>query len=453
MPIMWTVATGSINIDEYGAFAQVAKSFLGDHLKLTASGRYDKNQNFDGQFTPRLSAVGTFGDQNIRVSYQTGFRIPTTQNQYIDLRTPQARLIGGLPEFDTRYNLSTTAYTLQAVQTAGALIGANAANPAFQQQVITQLTAQVLPQVQAAVTAAVTAQVQAAVAAGQLPAANAAAAIAAGVTTALPGAVQAAVTANAPAAIQGAALNSGAASLTLYQPKKLQPERVVSYEFGYRGVLAKRLFVDAYAYFSRYTNFLGTVTLIQPTAVYAAGLTDIRTGAFGSSATRNVYSRPANTSQPINTSGFGLGLTYQLNKGYSLAGNISNNNLNNFTPSNEVQFAAFNTPKYRYNLTFSKRPTSASKIGYSLNAKHQDEFIWQGFAAPSDQTKPFYTNSIVPAINNLDAQVSYRVSPIRSIVRLGATNLFGNPYIQAYGSPSIGSTYYVSITFDELMNR
>ena len=50
-----------------------------DHFKLSASMRYDKNENFDGQFTPRVSGVFSFGDHNIRLSYQSGFRIPTTQ--------------------------------------------------------------------------------------------------------------------------------------------------------------------------------------------------------------------------------------------------------------------------------------------------------------------------------------------------------------------------------------
>ncbi len=444
--------TGSIGIDEYGFFGQVAKSLLNDHLKLTASGRYDKNQNFDGQFTPRLSAVATFGESNFRLSYQTGFRIPTTQNQYIDLKTPSARLIGALPEFDRRYNLANS-YTLQNVQAAGAVINANAASKDFQNQVIAQVQAAVLPQVQAAVTAAVTAQVQAAVAAGQLPAANAAAAIASGVAAALPGEVAKAVAANAPAAIQGAAVNTGVAALKPYQAAKFQPERVASYELGYRGVVAKRLFVDAYGYISKYTNFLGTVVLIQPTVSLSPGQLPVTSGVFGNSSTRNVFSRAANSNQDITTSGWGLGLTYQLNKGYNLSGNISNNNLDNFTASNEVQFAQFNTPKYRYNLTFGKRPTAASPIGFSINGKHQDEFVWEGsFAVPSDANVPFYSNTIVPAINNLDAQVSYKLQPMKSIVRLGATNLFGNPYIQAYGSPYIGSTYYISITFDQLMN-
>ncbi len=420
--------TGSIGIDEYGVFGQVAKSFFTEHLKLTASGRYDKNQNFDGQFTPRFSAVTTFGDHNIRLSYQTGFRIPTTQNQYIDLLTPSARLIGALPEFDKRYNLAN-AYTLQNVQAAGAVINSNGASPAFQQQVIAQLTAQV------------TAQVQAAVAAGQIPASQAAAAIAAGVQ------------ANAAAAIQGAAVNTGVAVLTPYQSQKFQPERVASYELGYRGLISKKLFVDAYGYLSTYTNFIGSQVLILPTASLAPGQLPLTSGVFGSSTTRSIFSRASNTSEAIKTSGWGLGLTYQLNKGYTLAGNISNNNLDNFTPTSQVQYAAFNTPKYRYNLTFGKRPTANSPIGFSINAKHQDAFTWEsGFTSPSDSSVPFFTNSIVPAINNLDAQVSYKVLAYKSIIRLGATNLFGQPYVQAYANPSVGSMYYISLTFDELLN-
>jgi outer membrane receptor for ferrienterochelin and colicin len=43
--------------DEFGLFTQASKSLFQDKLKVTLSGRYDKNQNFDGQFTPRASAV------------------------------------------------------------------------------------------------------------------------------------------------------------------------------------------------------------------------------------------------------------------------------------------------------------------------------------------------------------------------------------------------------------
>ncbi len=64
-------------IHEYGGYVQVGKKLLEDNLKLSAALRYDKNENFEGQFSPRLSAVYTFlKTHNIRASYQTGFRIP-----------------------------------------------------------------------------------------------------------------------------------------------------------------------------------------------------------------------------------------------------------------------------------------------------------------------------------------------------------------------------------------
>ncbi|WP_291399294.1 TonB-dependent receptor [Daejeonella sp.] len=96
-----------IDIDEVGAFVQVGKK-IADAFKLSFSGRYDKNQNFEGRFTPRISGVYTVApNNNIRVSYQTGYRNPTTQNQFIDLSVGggSTRLIGGLPASLTKYNL------------------------------------------------------------------------------------------------------------------------------------------------------------------------------------------------------------------------------------------------------------------------------------------------------------------------------------------------------------
>ena len=100
---------GPINIDEYAAFGQLGKSF-GDIVKFTVAGRYDKSENFEGRFTPRVTGVFTVSkNSNIRASFQTGFRNPTTQNQYIDLSVGggSQRLIGGLPMFLNKYKLLT----------------------------------------------------------------------------------------------------------------------------------------------------------------------------------------------------------------------------------------------------------------------------------------------------------------------------------------------------------
>ncbi|MDF3076637.1 MAG: TonB-dependent receptor [Sphingobacteriaceae bacterium] len=109
-----------LTINEFGAFAQLGKKLLSDKLKLTGAIRYDKNENFEGRFTPRVSGVYTVApNSNLRLSYQTGFRNPTTQNQYIDLQvggSSGVRLIGGLPDLINKYALNTNkGYTLSSI--------------------------------------------------------------------------------------------------------------------------------------------------------------------------------------------------------------------------------------------------------------------------------------------------------------------------------------------------
>ena len=111
-------SAGKIGINEYGGYVQVAKQVF-DRLKLTVSGRYDKNENFKGRFTPRATAVFKISENNnIRLSYQTAYRFPSTQQQWIDLSVGGGiRLVGGLPYFVNKYNLSSTpTYTYESLQ-------------------------------------------------------------------------------------------------------------------------------------------------------------------------------------------------------------------------------------------------------------------------------------------------------------------------------------------------
>ena len=82
------------------------KKLLEDRLKVTASARYDKAQNFDGNVSPRLSlsyAAGEDKNHNFRASIQTGFRNPTTQDQYIGLDAGSGILVGTAPDNIDRY--------------------------------------------------------------------------------------------------------------------------------------------------------------------------------------------------------------------------------------------------------------------------------------------------------------------------------------------------------------
>lgn len=462
--------TGVIPINEYGAFIQGAKSLFKDHLKLSASIRYDKSQNFEGFFTPRLSAVASFGQQNFRVSYQTGYRIPTTQNQYIDLKTPSGTLIGAQPEFDTRYNLANgvdlatlTDFSRNPTKyiTSAVIAKAQAYATAAVTSQLPAIQAGVTAGVQAQVTAGVTAQVNAGVAAGQIPASQAAAAIAAGVaqTMALPSTqatiasnVQATLVSQVTAVTTQVAPAFGLAALPKYQAAALKPEKISSYEIGYKGLIAKKLFIDSYFYTSKYTNFIGGTAILVPTAAAGPGL-PIESG-LGSASTRSAYSRVANSKEIITANGFAISGIYSLTKGFNVGVNYAQNNLKGFTTSPEQQYAGYNTPKNRYNVSFGKRLNSGDKFGFNINLRHQDEFVWEAsFNQPTTTGVGTFTNTIVPAVTTFDAQVSYKLSAMKSIIKLGGTNIGGKPYIQAYGSAAVGSMYYVAITFDELLNK
>lgn len=340
--------TGSeFTISEFGLYTQIAKALFDQKFKLSGSLRYDKNENFAGQFTPRFSGVfSPTNDHNFRISYQTGFRIPTTQNQYIELQTPQARLLGGLPLFEDRYKLSGTSYVYTSIL----------ANP------------------------------------------------------------------NDPS------------KWTKYQRKEYKPERVSSWEIGYKGLLAKKLLIDAYYYQSTFTNFDVSQVVLRP----------------NTDGTNTVYSFPTNADGDVKTEGWAVGLDYTLPKGFTVGGNVSKNTLTdkgNLTP---VQIG-YNTPPYRVNLNVGNRNIGGSGFGFNVAWRYQDSFVWQSsFVGVSIGNSE---GSVINSFSTLDAQVSKKVASIKSIIKLGGTNILGKSYVTSWGNPTVGSMFYIGIAFDELLNK
>ena len=134
---IFTDIDGPIKYQEYAAYMQVQKKFMDDRFKFTGSIRYDKNEFFDGFFSPRVSLIYNFGefrDQNFRVSYQQGFRNPTTQDLFIGLNAGRAVLVGSAPDNLDRdirtYDLSTNGAALLGMPTVQ-VVGRQAYENAF----------------------------------------------------------------------------------------------------------------------------------------------------------------------------------------------------------------------------------------------------------------------------------------------------------------------------------
>lgn len=103
--------TEPIRVNEYGFYTQIQKKLFDERLKLTGSVRYDKSQNFEGNYSPRFAVNYALGEEKghiLRASYQTGFRNPTIQEQYILLQTGRKINVGSSADNLSRIELENT---------------------------------------------------------------------------------------------------------------------------------------------------------------------------------------------------------------------------------------------------------------------------------------------------------------------------------------------------------
>lgn len=90
-----------ITNSEFGIYTGLEKKFIIDQLKLNATCRMDKNQNFDFLFSPALSAVYSVNKQVYRVSFSSAIRNPTLADQYLYYNVGPAILVGNISGFDS----------------------------------------------------------------------------------------------------------------------------------------------------------------------------------------------------------------------------------------------------------------------------------------------------------------------------------------------------------------
>jgi iron complex outermembrane recepter protein len=99
-----------IPVVEFGGYLQADRSLFSDRLKLRASIRYDKHQEFEGRFSPRASAVfkaGSANEHTFRVSGQTGFRNPANQDMYVAFNAGPLIYLGNAQSNIENFNFRT----------------------------------------------------------------------------------------------------------------------------------------------------------------------------------------------------------------------------------------------------------------------------------------------------------------------------------------------------------
>lgn len=203
-----------------------------------------------------------------------------------------------------------------------------------------------------------------------------------------------------------------------------------SFEIGYKGLLTKKLLIDVYSYYSRYKDFIGRVAVGRG----KSGDPALAPRELPSPFTTDNYSFVINTTNNVKATGWGIGLNYQIIKGFEINTNISSDQLKD-VPS--TLFTQFNTPKLRYNIGFGNQDLGKG-IGFSIIYRWQDKVNWQGTFATGD----------ISAFSTLDAQVSYKFPKTKNIFKIGASNLLNKYYVSALGNPQVGGLYYVSFGYN-----
>jgi outer membrane receptor protein involved in Fe transport len=221
--------------------------------------------------------------------------------------------------------------------------------------------------------------------------------------------------------------------LDYFNVDPIEPERVTTFELGYRGSLLKRFFLDVNAFYSRYTNFIGfqfglDVTLPNQAPFIPGGI--------------QAYRIAANARDLVTTVGANLGLNYYINDHLTATGNYSFNRLNQANTLNAI-VPAFNTPEHKFNLGFNGRSYKLFKKlghtqGFAVTYKWVEGFIFEG--------SPQFTG-FIESYGLLDAQVSYAFTKQKVNLKLGASNLLNNLVFQVYGGPRVGRLAYFSITY------
>jgi iron complex outermembrane receptor protein len=345
-----------ININEFGLYTQISET-IAEALKLTGSIRYDKNENFEGRFTPRISAVYTIlENHNIRASFQTGFRNPDTQAQYIFFPVGTNTLLGSAEDNAARYGVheggAWTRSSYEAFRGSGGILAAD-----------------------------------------------------------------------------GTPTGGDPTLLVTDNVDYVKPERLVSYEIGYKGLFSQNFIMDLNLYYTSYRDFIGGDDVAAKFQTVHQGTTYVP---------GTIYSPYRNSPEDVTSTGIGVGLTYNFGKGYSITGNYNYATFDAKQADGSTFRAGFNTPESKFNIGIGNRKLTKN-LAFNVNFRWQDEFLWQ-----SD-----FGDWIVPEFGVFDAQVSYKIPSIKTIAKLGGSNLFGNDYRTNLGGPFVGQQYYISLTFDE----
>ena len=236
------------------------------------------------------------------------------------------------------------------------------------------------------------------------------------------------------------AVAQNAGLLTPVVTPLVKQEQVTAYDIGYRGKIGP-FTTDLNIYYNKYNDFLAEKLVITPnngSTSDLSGVIDIANGLLnGATGNYTVFQVNTNSSADVSSYGAAISLSTKIAKKYDFSVNYAYAKLD-FDQASEPDFSAgFNTPEHKVKGSFGS-DNLFKNFGFGVDVRWSDYYFWQSSIA----------NAIIPARTVVDAQINYSIPSLKSIFKIGGTNLGGNEFQSAVGAPFIGSMYYASWTIN-----
>ena len=213
----------------------------------------------------------------------------------------------------------------------------------------------------------------------------------------------------------------------------VEQEKVTAFDVGYRGKIGP-VFIDANVYYNTYEGFINQKIVVTPnngSAFDPSGIADL---VNGETTNFQVYT---NSNADVSSYGAVIGASIKFAGDFRFGASYTYAEID-FDQESEPDFSAgFNTPNNQVKLSIGN-PVLFENFGFNIDGRYKGDYLWESSIA----------NAVMPEIYVVDAQLNYTIPTLKSIVKVGATNIGGDEYQSAVGTGNVGSQYYISWTIN-----
>jgi hypothetical protein len=328
-------------------------------------------------------SAGARKNHNFRASFQTGFRNPTTQDLFIGLNVGPRALVGSAASNLTRYT-ETFSTTSAAFPLSAAGAGIIGSNSVT------------ISGVNAYNNAFSSESVTAFLASGNVN------------------------------------------DLRAVRTNLVKPEQVKAFEVGYKSSI-KGFNIDINGYYNIYNDFLSAARVIAP--LYGTAGNDptnaenLRAISALTNRDRRTFDLYTNSLAEITSYGVGVGVSKKIYKEFEISANYNFAGFQ-FDESKDPAFRpSFNTPEHRAKVGLNN-DNLFKNFGFGVNGRWWSQYEWQST----------FGDGLIPSTVVVDAQISYAIPSLKSVIKVTGSNIGNNDYLQVIGAGMIGQIYTIGIT-------